>query len=70
MFKTQNSKPYGAYQATLMTPKEVIPAPYQVRGKLQQESRKHWIPGQARNDGQNKGTFDALHYLQLRGENV
>jgi hypothetical protein len=26
MFKAQNSKPYGAYQATLMTPKQVIPA--------------------------------------------
>jgi hypothetical protein len=28
------------YIATLITTKDVIPAPYQVRGKLQQESRK------------------------------
>jgi len=28
------------YTATLITAKAVIPAPYQVRGKLQQESRK------------------------------
>jgi hypothetical protein len=28
------------YTATLITTKDVIPAPYQVRGKLQQESRK------------------------------
>jgi len=50
------------YTATLIIGKAVIPAPYQVRDKLQQESRrrpcegrepllkKHWIPGQARND--------------------
>jgi len=28
------------YTATLIIAKAVIPAPYQVRGKLQQESRK------------------------------
>ena len=43
------------YTATLITAKAVIPAPYQVRGKLQQESRRrpcegrepyfrNWIP--------------------------
>ena len=30
----------GLYATTLITEKDVIPAPYQVRGKLQQESRK------------------------------
>jgi len=36
---TQNESP-NLYTATLIKAKAVIPAPYQVRGKLQQESRK------------------------------
>jgi cell division protein FtsL len=36
----QNSGYIYLYIATLITAKAVIPAPYQVRDKLQQESRK------------------------------
>ena len=31
-------------------PTVVIPAPHQVRDKLQRESRKHWMPDQVRHD--------------------
>jgi len=35
-----NKRQSGLYTATLIKTKHVIPAPYQVRGKLQQGSRK------------------------------
>ena len=48
--------------------RDVIPAPYQVRGKLQRESRlppgpegKDWIPDQVRNDKMRKVIYETRH---------
>jgi len=38
-----------------MASKTVIPA------KAGIQKKENWIPGQARNDNQSKGTYDALH---------
>jgi len=40
----------------------VIPVPVFTRiNSSGNPIQKYWIPGQARNDNQNKGTFDAVH---------
>ena len=69
------------YTTTLIIAKVVIPAPYQVRGKLQQESRprpcegreplfkKHWIPGRARNDKPYKTYVVMYNYYAANPNN-
>ena len=53
------------YIAFLIATEQVITDPYQVRGKIGRNPEKYWIPGQARNDKNEKTNAGGHKFLTI-----